>query len=65
MKLKTLVKLVMIKGNHPDLIIHHYNQDCALDIYDYINFKDTEILDWTYINGDALKNENDKIIIYI
>lgn len=65
MKLKTLVKLVMIKGNHPDLILHHYNEDGDLDIYDYINFKDTEILDWTYINGDALENENDKIIIYI
>ena len=65
MKLKTLVKLIMIKESRPDLIIHHYNQDCDLDIYDYINFKDTEVLDWEYIKGDALKNENDKVIIYI
>ena len=65
MKLKTLIKLVMIKGNRPDLIIHHYNQDCDFDIYDYISFKDTEVLDWTYIPGDASENENDKIIIYV
>ena len=55
----------MLKEKRPDLILHHYNQDCDFDIYDYISFKDTEVLDWTYINGDASENENDKIIIYI
>lgn len=65
MKLKTLIKLLMLKEKRPDLVLHLYNQDCDLNIYDYITYKDNEVLDWTYIPGDAPENENDEIIIYV
>ena len=65
MKLKTLIKLLMLKEKRPDLILRLYNQNYDLNIYDYINYKDDKVLDWTYIPGNALENENDKIIIYI
>lgn len=65
MKLKTLIKLLMLKEKRPALILHIYNQNCDLNIYDYITYKDNEVLDWTYIPGDDSENENDKIIIYV
>ena len=65
MKLKTLIKLLMLKEKRPDLILRLYNQNYDLNIYDYINYKGDKVLDWTYIPGNALENENDKIIIYI
>lgn len=65
MKLKTLIKLLMLKEKRPDLILRLYNQNYDLNIYDYINYKDDKVLDWTYIPGNALENENDKVIIYI
>lgn len=65
MKLKTLVKLNMIKEKRPNLILHVYNNEYDLTIYDFLFYKDTEVQDWVYITGDALKNEKDKIIIYI
>ena len=65
MKLKTLIKLLMLKEKRPDLILNIYNQDCDLNVYDYINYKDNEVLDWAYITGDALENSNDKVVIYI
>lgn len=65
MKLKTLIKLLMLKEKRPDLILRLYNQNYDLNIYDYINYKDDKVLDWTYISGNALENENDKIIIYV
>ena len=65
MKLKTLIKLLMLKEKRPDLILRLYNQNYDLNIYDYINYKDDKVLDWTYIPGDASENENDKIIIYV
>ena len=65
MKLKTLVKLLMVKERRPDLIIHVNNHEYELGIYDYLLYKDKEVLDWTYINVDALENDKDKIIIYI
>ena len=65
MKLKTLVKLNMIKEKRPNLILHVDNHEYDLGIYDYLLFKDDEVLEWTYINGDALENENDKVVIYI
>ena len=55
----------MLKEQRPDLILNIYNQDCDLNIYDYINYKDNEVLDWAYITGDALENNNDKVVIYI
>ena len=65
MKLKTLVKLNMIKEKRPNLILHVYNNEYDLTIYDYLFYKDTEVQDWVYITGDALENKKDKIIIYI
>lgn len=65
MKLKTLIKLLMLKEKRPDLIVHVDNHEYDLGIYDYINYKDNEVLDWTYIPGDALENNNDKVVIYI
>ena len=65
MKLKTLVKLLMVKERRPDLIIHVNNHEYELGIYDYLLYKDKEVLDWTYIPGDALENNNDKVVIYI
>lgn len=65
MKLKTLVKTFMAKENQPDLILHVENHEYDLKVYDYIFYKNTKVLDWTYIKGDALENENDKVIIYI
>ena len=65
MKLKTLVKLNMVKEKRPNLILHVYNHEYDLTVYDYIFYKDTEVQDWVYITGDALENEEDKIIIYI
>ena len=65
MKLKTLVKLNMIKEKRPNLILHVDNHEYDLGIYDYLLYKDDEVLEWTYINGDALENNNDKVIIYI
>ena len=55
----------MLKEKRPDLILRLYNQNYDLNIYDYINYKDDKVLDWTYIPGNALENENDKVIIYI
>ena len=65
MKLKTLVKALMIKERQPEIIVHVDNHEYDLGIYDYLLFKDDEVLEWTYINGDALENENDKVVIYI
>lgn len=65
MKLKTLVKALMIKERQPEIIVHVDNHEYDLGIYDYLLFKDEEVLEWTYINVDALENENDKVIIYI
>lgn len=65
MKLKTLVKALMIKERQPEIIVHVDNHEYDLEIYDYLFYKDTEVLDWTYINGDALENDNDKVVIYI
>lgn len=65
MKLKTLIKLLMLKEKRPDLILNIYNQDCDLTIYDYITYKDIEVQNWVYITGDALENNNDKVVIYI
>ena len=72
MKLKTLVKALMIKDRQPEIIVHVDNHEYDLGIYDYINYKDNEVLEWTYINDelewtyinvDDLENDND--IIYI
>ena len=41
MKLKTLVKLNMIKEKRPNLILHVYNNEYDLTIYDYLFYKDT------------------------
>lgn len=65
MKLKTLVKLNMIKEKRPDLVIHTDNHEYDLGIYDYLFYKDKEVLDWDYLTGDALENNNDKVVIYI
>lgn len=65
MKLKTLVKLLMVKERRPEIILHVDNHEYDLEIYDYIVYKNKEVLDWTYITVDALENDNDKIIIYI
>ena len=65
MKLKTLVKLNMIKEKRPNLILHVYDHEYNLEIYDYLFYKDTEVQDWVYITGDALENNNDKVVIYI
>lgn len=55
----------MLKEKRPDLILNIYNQDCDLTIYDYITYKDIEVQNWVYITGDALENNNDKVVIYI
>ena len=55
----------MIKQKRPNLILHVDNHEYDLGIYDYLLFKDDEVLEWTYINGDALENENDKVVFYI
>ena len=65
MKLKTLVKLNMIKEKRPNLILHVDNHEYDLGIYDYLLYKDDEVLEWTYINVDDLENDNDNLIIYI
>lgn len=65
MKLKTLVKALMRKERQPEIIVHVDNYEYALGIYDYLLFKDDEVLDWAYIPGDDLENDNDKVIIYI
>ena len=54
MKPKTLVKALIIKDRQPEIIVHVDNQNCDLNIYDYINYKDNEVLEWTYINADYL-----------
>lgn len=65
MKLKTLVKALMIKERQPEIIVHVDNHEYDLGIYDYLLFKDDEVLEWTYINVDPEENENDKVVIYI
>ena len=65
MKLKTIVKPFMTKEKKPDLVIHTDNHEYDLGIYDYLFYENKEVLGWDYITGDALENENDKIIIYI
>lgn len=65
MKLKTLVKALMIKERQPEIIVHVDNHEYDLGIYDYLLYKDSEVLEWTYINVDALENDNDKVVIYI
>lgn len=65
MKLKTLVKALMIKERQPEIIVHVDNHEYDLGIYDYINYKDNEVSErtyinaddlWTYINADDLEN---------
>ena len=63
MKLKTLVKALMIKERQPEIIVHVDNHEYDLGIYDYLRYKNREVLEWIYINVDAL--ENDKVVIYI
>lgn len=74
MKLKTLVKALMIKERQPEIIVHVDNHEYDLGIYDYLLYKDDEVLEWTYIdevlewtyiNVDDLENDNDKVVIYI
>jgi len=68
MKLKTIetiVKPFIAQGKKPDLVIHTDNHEYDLGIYDYLFYKNKEVIAWTYIPGDASENENDKIIIYI
>ena len=65
MKLKTLVKALMIKERQPEIIVHVDNHEYDLGIYDYLRYKNREVLEWIYINVDPLENDNDKIIIYI
>jgi hypothetical protein len=64
----------MIKERQPEIIVHVDNHEYDLGIYNYINYKDNKVLDWTYINVDDLltyinvddlENYNDKVIIYI
>lgn len=54
MKLKTLVKALMIKERQPEIIVHVDNYEYDLGIYDYINYKDNKVSEWTYINADDL-----------
>lgn len=63
-KLKTLVKLLMAKERQPDIILHVENHEYDLKVYDYIFYKNTKVLDWTYIT-DALDNAKDQVVIYI
>ena len=65
MKLKTLVKALMIKERQPEIIVHVDNHEYDLGIYDYLRYKNREVLEWIYINVDALENDNDKVVIYI
>lgn len=65
MKLKTLVKALMIKDRLPEIIVHVDNHEYDLGIYDYLLYKNEQVLDWKYIPCDALENDNDKVVIYI
>lgn len=65
MKLKTFIKLIMIREKKLDLIIHANNHEYDLKLDDYLRYKNRKVLDWIYINVDPLENDNDKIIIYI
>lgn len=65
MKLKTLIKLLMLKEQRPDLIVNVDNHEYDLTTYVYLFYKDIEVQNWVYITGDALENNNDKVVIYI
>lgn len=54
----------MAKERQPDIILHVENHEYDLKVYDYIFYKNTKVLDWTYIT-DALDNAKDQVVIYI